>query len=404
MLDPSRLASTARVLTTTTLLLSLGWLCGCPPQLASTPAPRLEAPAAQAPAAPAAAPAAPLPRTQDGSEPATVLIMTNPIAPRVEDFLNLVRRGHFKVPGLRLLGIYPKGAAAKFAPTHELIERLRLGCVELRELECEIPQEQIFKPNPCLETFRGLVAASHGILLNGGPDIPPAIYGEETLLTTVIVDPPRHAMELSFLHHLLAPVERDAAGFAAARPDYFVFGICLGMQTLSVALGGTMHQDVPSELYGAASKEDVLEHPESKRHRNYRYQLDPIARPDYWVLHSLTLKPGWPFAAAEGAPPRVISAHHQAVEKLGRELEVIATSVDGKVIEAVKHRRFPNVFGVQFHPEYRMIYEVSGAAAESPPATEGAPDDPTVAAFHAGLWGVLAEKLKSSAAASRPAP
>jgi putative glutamine amidotransferase len=389
------------------LVLALGLtLCGCPPELKThqPPAPKV----ADTDGAAAARPqAAALPRTVDGSAPEVVLLMTNPSRSRVKDLLALTRDRIFHVPGLRVVGIYPAAAAARFASTEALLEEEKIGWIELRPVGCEIPDDQIFAQNPCVETFRALADESAGLLLNGGPDIPPRFYGEETLLTTVIDDPPRHRLELSLLHHLLAQPGEQAAGLVARRPEYFVFGICLGMQTLNVALGGTMHQDIPSELYRVRSADGVLEQPPEQRHRNAHTLISPQRRPDYWVLHPIKPKPGWPFSAPSGeaeASYRVVSAHHQALEKLGRDLRPLATSLDGKVVEAVAHTVYPNVMGVQFHPEYRMIYEVDpGASADAPVNIEGKPNDPAMRVFHVRLWRVLAQRLQIAAKAAREA-
>jgi putative glutamine amidotransferase len=54
--------------------------------------------------------------------------------------------------------------------------------------------------------------------------------------------------------------------------------------------------------------------------------------------------------------PYVYSSHHQAVQTLGKDLEVIATSMDDKIIEIIGHAKFKNILGVQFHPEVASIY------------------------------------------------
>jgi putative glutamine amidotransferase len=55
--------------------------------------------------------------------------------------------------------------------------------------------------------------------------------------------------------------------------------------------------------------------------------------------------------------PLVHSYHHQALEKLGKNFVVVATSIDGKIVEAIRHNTFPNVLGVQFHPENYQLYQ-----------------------------------------------
>ncbi len=56
------------------------------------------------------------------------------------------------------------------------------------------------------------------------------------------------------------------------------------------------------------------------------------------------------------ASPYVLSSHHQAIDRLGQNLAVAARSLDGRIIEAVEHRRFDRVLGIQFHPEPYSLY------------------------------------------------
>ncbi|MEA3461924.1 MAG: gamma-glutamyl-gamma-aminobutyrate hydrolase family protein, partial [Bacteroidota bacterium] len=60
-----------------------------------------------------------------------------------------------------------------------------------------------------------------------------------------------------------------------------------------------------------------------------------------------------------GTNPLVLSSHHQAIEKLGSGWKVAATSMDGKIIEAIQHDRYPHVLGVQFHPEKPGLFDPS---------------------------------------------
>jgi putative glutamine amidotransferase len=58
--------------------------------------------------------------------------------------------------------------------------------------------------------------------------------------------------------------------------------------------------------------------------------------------------------------PLVCSNHHQAVDKLGKDMQVSAFSTDGKIVEAINHAKFKNVIGVQFHPEVPTLYQPDG--------------------------------------------
>ena len=55
--------------------------------------------------------------------------------------------------------------------------------------------------------------------------------------------------------------------------------------------------------------------------------------------------------------PRIYSSHHQSAEELGKGMAVTALSPDGKIVEALAHKTYPNVFAVQFHPEVPALYE-----------------------------------------------
>ncbi len=227
-----------------------------------------------------------------------------------------------------------------------------------------IDPQNIYAENTATNEFRKVFRYSRGIIFNGGPDIPPNTYGEELSILTSIKDPYRHYFEISFLFHLLGgPQDEEFKPFMRKRPRYSVLGICLGMQTLNVASGGDLIQDIPSEIYGKNTVEEILAMDKSHQHRNYynNFQLHPEIRS--YFLHPLKIIPGrWmdqEFNHNGSENPHVFSSHHQAIDKLGKDLRVVATSMDGKIIDAVEHTRYPNVFGVQFHPEVDYLYQGS---------------------------------------------
>jgi putative glutamine amidotransferase len=95
-----------------------------------------------------------------------------------------------------------------------------------------------------------------------------------------------------------------------------------------------------------------------------------------------------------------MSAHHQAADKLGKGFKVAATSLDGKIVEAIEHVKFPNVLGVQFHPEFPMLWEAE-------PKVKFTPQDkdlfgiktyleahPPSVEFHKKLWQWFFDKVK----------
>jgi putative glutamine amidotransferase len=156
------------------------------------------------------------------------------------------------------------------------------------------------------------------LLLTGGADVDPAHYGEAP-------------------HGKLGRVlrERDAFELALAREalrrDLPLLAICRGHQVLNVATGGTLVQDIPSELPGA------LDHdPDTER---------------WQTSHEVEILPGTRLRAILGKDKvPVNSFHHQAVKTLGAGLTLSARSADG-VVEGLEMpaRRF--VVGVQWHPE-----------------------------------------------------
>jgi putative glutamine amidotransferase len=100
--------------------------------------------------------------------------------------------------------------------------------------------------------------------------------------------------------------------------------------------------------------------------------------------------------------PLVLSSHHQAIRELGENLYTIATSMDGKIPEIIRHVTFENVLGVQFHPEYAALYLKGKFFLERPGSS---PDlnlgtfltnHPPSMAFHIQLWKWFSQALKAS--------
>jgi len=100
--------------------------------------------------------------------------------------------------------------------------------------------------------------------------------------------------------------------------------------------------------------------------------------------------------------PFIYSSHHQAVRKLGKGIKVIATSLDGNVIEAIEHTKYPNVLGVQFHPEARSLWDADNKSRLTPGDKEETnllsilEKNPPSLAFHKKLWSWFTQKLKAS--------
>ena len=152
-----------------------------------------------------------------------------------------------------------------------------------------------------------------GVLLAGGVDVSPSLYGE-TEDYPMEITPERDAFELTLIR---LAMERQMP----------IFGICRGIQVLNVALGGTLYQDLPLQ-------------------RRLCHQAAQ-GQPPLWHAVQLTSVPLLPYAAAEA---QVNSFHHQAIKDLAPDLACFATSTDG-VAEGIYRPDYPYLMAVQWHPE-----------------------------------------------------
>ncbi len=289
--------------------------------------------------------------------PSTVLLLTSP---RKQELLNmklLVKRGLLKVDGLKLIGIYHSDEYTDYSHAYKWLRNHNPGWMEIRRIKCRLEPDKVIKSNDCSRKFKELFDESDGVIFTGGPDIPPSLYGKKTDLATVIEDPPRHRFEISFLHHLLVGDPKShTEAFMKKKPYYLVLGICLGMQSMNVAMGGTLIQDIPSEVYGIKNLEQAKSMPADKMHRSISAQLDPAPNVGWGVIHPIKILADKLFSQGF-KEVKVLSLHHQAIGELAKGLDVWARSKDGKIIEAVSHHDFHHVYGVQFHPEKRVLYD-----------------------------------------------
>mgnify|MGYP001828463767 FL=1 len=291
------------------------------------------------------------------------LLLFHPTAYNLEVFQKLLDEGLFTMDGYHLLGVYHPGESYDYSKALAYIDKEHCSHVSLRQIKGELGPENIYGEHQASDQFRKLFEGSEGALFMGGPDIPPVVYGEEVHLLTMVTDPFRHYLELSYLFHLLGgSQDPDWIPFLEEKPNYLVNGICLGMQTMNVATGGTMVQDIPTELYGIWQAEDILALPGDQMHRNYLDYLNTGCEdPTSYHFHKIRLLPGMILTNGigynKGTAPLVLSSHHQAIEKLGTGWEIAATSMDGKIIEAIQHTRYQNVLGIQFHPEKPGLFD-----------------------------------------------
>ena len=190
-------------------------------------------------------------------------------------------------------------------------------------------------------TAEVVIGSLDGLLLSGGSDLHPNLYGEAPAPELDVTIPERDAFEVPLLR-------------LALMRGIPVFGICRGMQLLNVVLGGTLYQDLPSQL-----GRDVLKH---------RQQT-----PKWQPTHEVEVREGSWLGGLLGGGAKVNSYHHQGIKDLAEGLVVSARSSDG-IVEAVESRDFPErwLVGVQWHaeamrdacPEQCRLFEAHVRAAE----------------------------------------
>lgn len=287
--------------------------------------------------------------------------MLHPTVGNIENVLELVRLRLIEVQDLEIVGVYHEMEASDYSRSEKYLTDKKIENFKLEKIIGDLNIRNIYGENGCTGAFRQIVREADAILFNGGPDIQPSIYGEKQNLLTEVTDPYRHLMETSLFFHLTGGSRNpEFKPLLLEKPGLIVRAFCLGMQTMNVAAGGTLIQDIPEEVYHITTAEGMLEMEAKNRHRNYNTQLNPGIDLSWSFLHPVKLKTGSfldGLCLKTGQPqPYILSSHHQAVGKLGSNLDVIATSVDGKIVEALQHKIFREVIGVQFHPEQSSLY------------------------------------------------
>jgi len=180
-----------------------------------------------------------------------------------------------------------------------------------------------------------VMRAVDGLLLPGGGDILPSIYGEAAHRTYAAAEPGRDDYELELARR-------------AIEGNVPLLAICRGIQVLNVARGGSLVQDIPDQVGGSVN-------------HTLREPAVAIAH-DVWITEGSLLDRLMRERLDSDACP-VNSRHHQALNTLGEGLTVSATAPDG-VIEAVEDPTRHFCLGVQWHPEnfyrtgeFRALFE-----------------------------------------------
>jgi len=333
------------------------------------------------------------------------IILTNPTVRNIQTIQYLVDAQllDIKERKMKFVGVYYSGQNYDFNETKKYITDNNLENYFLQEINGELNEVNIFENNECSDQLKTVFDNSVGVFFFGGPDIPPGVYLEDNTLS-VVTDPGRHYFETTFLFHLLGSSRNsNYISFLQEKPNYMVTGFCLGMQTMNVATGGTLIQDIPSEVYDAESDEETVELGRMNLHRNYWQNIVEDTLLMGINLHTIKFTDhpffGETIKISKNSEPRIYSSHHQAVEELGRGMEITALSPDGKIVEGLVHTKYPNVFAVQFHPEVSALYEdmyVRKFHPEDKPMSYNDILGKQNVKFHEKYWGHISTVLKKA--------
>ena len=191
------------------------------------------------------------------------------------------------------------------------------------------------------------IAGIDGLMLTGGDDVAPSRYGEAAHETVTEAEPGRDEFEIALV----------AAARARNLP---ILAICRGVQVLNVACGGTLVQDIPSQIAGALAHSLAVPQHEP-------YELAHEVWVDKDSLLARLMRERLVDEALE-----VNSRHHQAVKQVAPGFVATATAPDG-VIEAIEDPAARFCLGVQWHPEnffrtgeFRALFEGFLEAAQKP--------------------------------------
>ena len=170
------------------------------------------------------------------------------------------------------------------------------------------------------EHISQIVSHLDGVLLPGcDTDPDPGLYGEDPHQNLRTVIPEKDATDLLVIAE-------------AEKRNIPIFGICYGMQILNVSLGGSLIQDIPSQVENAINHQQGL--PRERNSHRIRMESGSLIGEMSQARESVSVN----------------SHHHQAVRVLGRELNATSRTSDG-VIESIEDSFGRQVFAVQWHPE-----------------------------------------------------
>jgi len=334
-----------------------------------------------------------------------ILAVLPPSLGSIQSLVELRNQGLITLDNLTVIGVYHEKEFTDYQKLKEFVKENNLEWFKFHKLSGELREDLLFQKNPCTADFEEIFKKSDGIIFFGGADIPPYIYEKKTSLLTRIRTPYRHFLELSFIFHLLGGFQdENYKPFLESNSEFPVLGICLGAQSLNVGTGGTLIQDIWSEKYGKKYLEDVIGLGKENWHTNPLALLYPEERLFGFNMHPIMLQEKGRFCSELGfkkeETPYVLSAHHQMVGELGKGIKIAATSLDGKVIEAIEHEKYPCVLGVQFHPEFSILWDTDQKFRftlhdkEEKSLRSVLENNPPSFAFHENIWAWFSQKLK----------
>lgn len=325
----------------------------------------------------------------------------------IKSLTELRKQGLITLENLIVIGIYHENERTNYQKSKEYVKENDLKWFKFHKISGELNRDVLFQKNSCTADFEEIFKKSDGIIFFGGADIPPYIYENKTNLLTRISTPYRHFLELSFIFHLLGGLQDESfKPLLESREKFPVLGICLGAQSLNIGTGGTLTQDIWSEKYGKKYVEDVITLTSENWHNNPFAQLYPEEKLSGYNMHKIKFIEDSKFCSMFGFTkedtPFIISSHHQMVKKPGKGMIIAATSLDGRVVEAIEHDAYPHVLGVQFHPEFPLLWDINEKTRFTPQDKEGKnllsflKNNPPSFAFHKIIWAWFSQTLKEN--------
>jgi putative glutamine amidotransferase len=172
-------------------------------------------------------------------------------------------------------------------------------------------------PNATEETVEALLSRIDGLLLIGGGDLDPFLFGEEPHQKIGAVVRKRDDSDLLLMND-------------AFKKQLPILGVCRGQQVMNVAFGGTIIQDIPSQI------DNAILHKQPSKRGELAHNVEVLTPKFKEIFGENTF--------------RVNTFHHQSIGKLGKGLVLSAVAKDG-VIEGIEHESHPYCVAVQWHPE-----------------------------------------------------